>query len=103
MTTTKKHGTHDHIDAPEGLHSFWQVSDAISYSVRTLDNIARALRVVGNNVLAQDLLETATDLEEARKQLDAAVMKSTADRLREAQQGTANLLSLAVGMLEREK
>lgn len=66
-----------------------------------LRRLGHAFEETGNSVVSDRLRLMADDIEEARKEVNEAVGAMLDGRLRDARQGTANMLNLAVALLDR--
>lgn len=63
-----------------------------------LCKLANALDMTGNNILADDLSDMGCNLEKISSNIDGAVSITLNDQVKTAQQSSANMLELAIGM-----
>jgi len=82
--------------------TIWDVETEVCYTVSDLHELAYAAKTMGNDKLARRLSGIANRLYENAAILSPAVNKATDRELQQAQQSTANMLNVALGMAAKE-
>lgn len=84
------------------LAEFQSASAALRYLASDLRRHGYAFEDTGNAVMAERLARWAEDAELLSKKVSDATMRMVDERLAEAQQGTANVIGLAVALIDRD-
>lgn len=86
-----------HASMSEAVHD---TRDMMRSCVYSLDKMAEAFAITGNDKVATQLSQLAADLETQHKRLIEAYYKSVSDQLRETEQSTFNMVRGVLAGLE---